>query len=134
MEKKSLMQEFKEFIMKGNVMDLAVGVIIGGAFGAIVSSLVNDVIGPVIGMLCDGIDFSALAVTVGSAQLMVGNFIQAIINFLCISLVIFFMVKGVNKARALAEKKEEEAKEEEPAGPTTEELLGQILDALRAKK
>ena len=134
MEKKSLMQEFKEFIMKGNVIDLAVGVIIGGAFGAIVSSLVDDVIGPIIGMICGGIDFSGLAITVGSAQLMIGNFIQAIINFLCVSLVIFFMVKAVNKARDLASKKEEEAKEEEPAGPTTEELLGQILEELKAKK
>ena len=134
MEKKSLMQEFKEFIMKGNVMDLAVGVIIGGAFGAIVSSLVDDVIGPIIGMICGGIDFSGLAITVGSAQLMIGNFIQAIINFLCVSLVIFFMVKAVNKARDLAAKKEEETKEEAPAGPTTEELLGQILEELQAKK
>ena len=132
MAKKSLMQEFKEFIMKGNVMDLAVGVIIGGAFGAIVSSLVDDVIGPIIGMICGGIDFSSLAITVGSAQLMIGNFIQAIINFLCVSLVIFFMVKAVNKARDLAAKKEEE-KPEEPAGPTTEELLGQILEELKNK-
>ena len=133
MEKKSLVQEFKEFIMKGNVMDLAVGVIIGGAFGAIVNSLVADVIGPVIGMICGGIDFSSLAITVGSAQLMIGNFIQAIINFLIISFVIFLVVKAFNKARDLAVKPEEEAPEE-PAGPTTEELLGQILEELKAKK
>ncbi len=133
MEKKSLVQEFKEFIMKGNVMDLAVGVIIGGAFGAIVNSLVADVIGPVIGMICGGIDFSALAITVGSAQLMIGNFIQAIINFLIISFVIFLVVKAFNKARDLAVKPEEEAPEE-PAGPTTEELLGQILEELKSKK
>ena len=133
MEKKSLVQEFKEFIMKGNVMDLAVGVIIGGAFGAIVSSLVDDVIGPIIGLICGGVDFSALSFGLGGAQIMIGNFIQAIINFLCVSLVIFFMVKAVNKARALAEKKEEAA-EEAPAGPTTEELLGQILEELKAKK
>ena len=133
MEKKSLMQEFKEFIMKGNVMDLAVGVIIGGAFAAIVNSLVADVIGPVIGMICGGIDFSSLAITVGSAQLMIGNFIQAIINFIIIAFVIFLIVKSFNKAREAASKKEEEAPEE-PAGPTTEELLGQILEELKAKK
>ena len=133
MEKKSLMQEFKEFIMKGNVMDLAVGVIIGGAFGAIVSSLVDDVIGPIIGMICGGIDFSGLAITVGSAQLMIGNFIQAIINFLIVSLVIFCIVKAFNKARDLAAKKEE-PEEEAPAGPTAEELLGQILEELKSKK
>ena len=109
MEKKSLIQEFKEFIMKGNVMDLAVGVVIGGAFSAIVTSLVNDVIGPVIGMICGGLDFSGLAITVGSAQLMIGNFIQAIIEFLIIALCIFLMVKGVNKLR----------KPEPEAAPTT---------------
>ena len=133
MEKKSLMQEFKEFIMKGNVMDLAVGVIVGGAFGAIVTSLVDDVLGPIIGMICGGIDFSALAITVGEAQLMIGNFIQAIINFIIVAFVIFLIVKAFNKARDLAMKKEEEAPEE-PAGPTTEELLGQILEELKAKK
>ena len=78
-------KEFKEFIMRGNVMDMAVGVIVGGAFGSIVTSLVDDVIGPVIGMICGGIDFSHLSITVGSAQLMIGNFIQNIINFLIIA-------------------------------------------------
>ena len=99
MEKKSLIQEFKDFIMKGNVMDLAVGVVIGGAFSAIVTSLVNDVIGPVIGMICGGIDFSGLAIPVGDANLMIGNFIQAVINFLIVSLVIFSVVKAFNKAK-----------------------------------
>ena len=102
-------KEFKEFIMRGNVMDLAVGVIIGGAFSAIVTSLVDDVIGPIIGMICGGIDFSHLAITVGSAQLMIGNFIQAIINFLIVALVIFSIVKAFNKANSLAKKPEEEA-------------------------
>ena len=133
-EKKSLVQEFKDFIMKGNVMDMAVGVVVGGAFSAIVTSLVNDVIGPVIGMICGGVNFADVAVKVGDAQLMVGNFIQAIINFLIISLVIFGVVKAFNKARDLASKKEEEPAPEEPAGPTTEELLGQILEELKAKK
>ena len=95
--------------------------------------LVADVIGPIIGMICGGIDFSGLAITVGSAQLMIGNFIQAIINFLIISFVIFLVVKAFNKAREMAVKPEEEAPEE-PAGPTTEELLGQILEELKSKK
>ena len=133
MEKKSLMQEFKDFIMKGNVMDLAVGVIIGGAFGAIVNSLVADVIGPVIGLICGGVDFSTLSFGIGDAQIMIGNFIQAIINFLIIAFVIFWIVKAFNKAREAAAKKEE-PKEEAPAGPTTEELLAQILEELKAKK
>ena len=91
----SFVSEFKEFIARGNVMDMAVGVVIGGAFGNIVTSLVDDVIGPVIGMICGGIDFSGLAITVG--QLMIGNFIQAIINFLIIALCIFSVIKAVNK-------------------------------------
>jgi large conductance mechanosensitive channel len=90
-------------------MDLAVGVIIGGAFSAIVTSLVDDVIGPIIGMICGGIDFSHLAITVGSAELMVGNFIQAIINFLIIALVLFSIIKAFNKANAMVKKPEEEA-------------------------
>ena len=127
-----MFKEFKEFIMRGNVLDLAVGVIIGGAFTAIVTSLVDDVIGPIIGMLCGGLDFSAVAITVGSAQLMVGNFIQAIINFLLVALCVFAIIKAVNKASNLR-KKEEAAAEEEPAGPTQEELLTEIRDLLVKK-
>jgi len=108
-----MVKEFKEFIMRGNVMDMAVGVIVGGAFGAIVTSLVDDVIGPVIGMICGGIDFSHLAITVGSAKLMIGNFIQAIINFLIIAACLFAVIKAVNKASGALKKPEE------PAAPTT---------------
>ncbi|MBQ6395125.1 MAG: large conductance mechanosensitive channel protein MscL [Atopobiaceae bacterium] len=104
------MKEFKEFINRGNVVDMAVGVIIGGAFSAIVNSLVNDLITPVIGMLTGGIDFSSLSITVGSAELMYGNLISAVINFLIIAFVLFSMVKAVNAMR-----KEEEAAAEEPA-------------------
>ena len=96
-------KEFKEFIARGNAMDMAVGVIIGGAFGAIVTSLVDDIISPIIGMVTGGIDFSSLAVTVGSANLTYGNFIMAVINFLIIALVIFSMVKAMNKIRKPAE-------------------------------
>ena len=110
-----VVQEFKEFISRGNVMDMAVGVVVGGAFSAIVTSLVNDVIGPVIGMICGGIDFSHVAITVGSAQIMIGNFIQAIINFLIIALCIFSVIKAFNAANAKFKKPAEEA----PAAPTT---------------
>ncbi len=128
-----MIKEFKEFIMRGNVMDLAVGVIIGGAFTAIVNSLVGDVIGPVIGMICGGIDFSGISVTVGSAELMVGNFIQAIINFLLVALCVFILIKSVNKASEMSKKKAEAPAEEAPAAPTQEELLTQIRDILAEK-
>ncbi len=108
-----MVKEFKEFIMRGNVMDMAVGVIIGGAFGAIVTSLVDDVIGPVIGMICGGIDFSGLSVTVGSANLMIGNFIQAVINFLIVAACLFAVIKAFNKAASKLKKPEA------PAAPTT---------------
>ena len=108
-----MVKEFKEFIMRGNVMDMAVGVIVGGAFGAIVTSLVDDVIGPVIGMICGGIDFSHLAITVGSAQLMIGNFIQAVINFLIVAACLFAVIKAVNTASKKLKKPEA------PAAPTT---------------
>ena len=102
-------KEFKEFVMRGNVLDLAVGVIIGGAFSAIITSLVDDVIGPVIGMICGGIDFAHLSINVGDAQLMVGNFIQAIINFLIVALVLFCIIKAINKASSVVKKPEEQA-------------------------
>ena len=110
---KSFMKEFKEFAMRGNVIDLAVAVIIGGAFGAIVNSLVADIISPIIGMLV-GDNFSNLSVNVAGATLTYGNFIMAVVNFLIIALVIFSMIKAMNKAQSLV-KKEEEVEEE----PTT---------------
>ena len=91
-----MVKEFKAFIMRGNVMDLAVGVIIGVAFGKIISSLVNDILMPVIGLLIGGIDFSGLAFTLGSANVTYGNFINNLIDFIIIALVIFLMVKGLN--------------------------------------
>jgi large conductance mechanosensitive channel len=108
-----MLKEFKEFIMRGNVMDLAVAVIIGGAFGKIISSLVGDIIMPLIGLIIGGIDFSGLAFTVGNAKVTYGNFIQALIDFLIIALVIFLLVKGLNKLT----KKPAPA----PAAPTTKE-------------
>jgi large conductance mechanosensitive channel len=128
-------KEFKEFAMKGNVMDMAVGVIIGGAFGKIVSSLVNDVLMPIVGKLTGGVDFTTLAVTLGegedAAKIAYGNFIQNVVDFLIVAFCIFLMLKGINK---LNRKKEEPAPEPEaPKGPTQEELLAEIRDLLKQK-
>lgn len=112
---KSFIKEFKEFISRGNVMDMAVGVIIGGAFTAIVNSLVNDIIMPVLSLLTGGLDFSSLCIVLGQgeepATLNYGAFIAAIINFLLIAIVIFTIIKAINKVSK---------KKEEPA-PTTKE-------------
>lgn len=125
---KGFIKEFKEFISNGNVMSMAVGIIIGGAFTAIVNSLVADIITPLLGIILGGINFSGISITVGSAQLMVGNFIQAIIMFLLTALVIFVMMKGFNK---LAVKKKEEEEASAPAEPSDEvKLLMEIRDAL----
>ena len=139
-------KEFKEFAMKGNVMDMAVGVIIGGAFGKIVSSLVSDVLMPLIGKLTGGVSFVDLFVNLGdgeystlaaakengAAVLAYGQFIQNIIDFLIVALCIFLMIKGMNK---LSRKKEEPAapEPEAPKGPTQEELLAEIRDLLKNK-
>jgi large conductance mechanosensitive channel len=92
-------KEFKAFVMRGNVMDLAVGVIIGGAFGKIVASLVNDVIMPLIGLLLGGVSFSTLSITIGEASINYGLFIQTMVDFLIIALVIFLLVKGMNNLK-----------------------------------
>lgn len=126
-------KEFKEFISKGNVMDMAVGVIIGGAFGKIVTSLVNDVLMPLLGIITGGIDFTTLSVKVGDAELMYGNFIQAIIDFLIIALCIFFITKAIAKAGEKLKKKQAEEAAAAPAGPTSEELLTEIRDLLKNK-
>ena len=94
-----MIKEFKEFIMRGNVMDLAVAVIIGGAFGKIVSSLVSDIIMPLIGLIIGGIDFTGLAFTIGSAKVTYGNFINNVIDFLIIALVIFLMIKAIDSMK-----------------------------------
>ena len=105
--------EFKEFIAQGNVMDMAVGIIIGGAFTAIVGSLVGDIIMPIIGAVMGGTDFASLAITVGegehAANIGYGAFIQAIIDFLLIALVVFMLIRSLNKAKKAAGKVEEEA-------------------------
>ena len=138
-------KEFKEFAMKGNVMDMAVGVIIGGAFGKIVTSLVNDVLMPVISLATGGMDFTNLFVNLsddtkystlaaaqeaGASVFAYGSFIQNIIDFIIIAFCIFLMIKGMNK---LNRKKEEPEQPAEPAGPTQEELLAEIRDLLKTK-
>ena len=122
-------KEFKEFAMKGNVMDMAVGVIIGGAFGKIVTSLVNDILMPVLGILTGGIDFTGLKATIGDANITYGQFVQSVIDFVIIAFCIFLMIKGMNKLN----KKKEEPAPEAPAGPTQEELLAEIRDLLKNK-
>ena len=135
-------KEFKEFAMKGNVMDMAVGVIIGGAFGKIVTSLVSDVLMPLIGKLTGGINFTDLFINLGegsyktlaeakeagAAVFAYGQFIQNIIDFIIIAFCIFLMIKGMNKL-----KKEKPAEPEAPKGPTQEELLAEIRDLLKKK-
>ena len=139
MEKKGIVSEFKEFITRGNVMDMAVGIIIGGAFTAIVTSLVNDLLMPIIGAIFGGIDFTSLkyviraadeAAGIEEAAIRYGSFIQAIVNFLLIAIVIFLLVRGLNKLRR---KKEEPAPEPAPDPEPSEEvkLLTEIRDALK---
>lgn len=122
------LKEFKAFAMRGNVMDMAVGVIIGGAFGKIVSSLVDDIFMPIIGVLTGGIDFSKVSIMVGDAEVKYGMFIQNVIDFLIIAICIFTMIKAMN---SLSKKKEEPTA---PAEPSNEEkLLGEIRDLLKNK-
>ncbi|WP_159637415.1 large-conductance mechanosensitive channel protein MscL [Sphingobacterium composti Ten et al. 2007 non Yoo et al. 2007] len=135
-------KEFKDFAMRGNVIDLAVGVVIGGAFGKIVTSLVDDLIMPVIGVITGGVDFSEKVITLKVAELNAdgsilnpavtlnyGNFINVIIQFLIIAFCIFVVIKGLNSL-----KKKEEAPAEVPAGPSNEEvLLTEIRDLLKNK-
>ena len=109
-----MLKEFKEFVMRGNVLDLAVAVIIGGAFGKIVSSLVNDILMPLIGLAMGGVNFSELSFTVGEAVVTWGAFVQAIVDFVIIAFVIFMIIRAANNAK----KKEEEAP---PAEPTTKD-------------
>ncbi|MEZ5911665.1 MAG: large-conductance mechanosensitive channel protein MscL [Paracoccaceae bacterium] len=129
-----MLKEFKDFIAKGNVMDMAVGIIIGAAFTAIVTSLVDDLINPVISLFTGGIDFSGLKVALGegadAASFNYGSFINALINFLIVAWVVFMLVKMVNRVKDAAAKKEEAAAAA-PAGPTQEELLTEIRDLLK---
>ena len=142
---KKMISEFKTFISKGKVIDMAIGVIIGGAFGAITSSLVGSVITPLLAWIFGTPNTDALNITLRAADeaagveaivLGLGTLVGAIINFLIIALVLFAVVKAINKARALAEKKKEDkaaAAPPEPPKPSAEELLGEILEELKKK-
>lgn len=120
--------EFKTFISRGNVLDLAVGVVVGGAFSKIVSSLVNDIITPLIGIIIGGRDFSSLSITIGDAKIAYGSFIQNIIDFLIIAFCIFVFIKFINK---LFVKKHEEKKSEPPKKSEETILLEEIRDLLK---
>lgn len=140
-----MLQEFRDFIAKGNVMDMAVGIIVGAAFTAIVKSMVDDLINPIIGLFTGGLDFTNQFVVLGDGSFETleaakeagagvfayGAFIMAVINFLIIAFVVFMLVRYVNKVKEAAAKKEEAAPEPEaPKGPTQEELLTEIRDLL----
>jgi large conductance mechanosensitive channel len=141
-----MLNEFKKFIARGNVMDMAVGIIMGAAFTAVVNSVVADLINPIIGLVTGGIDFSnkfvnfgevdypslAAAKEAGAPVFAYGSFITALINFLIISFVVFMLIKGVNILKDAAMEEEKKA-EEPPKGPTAEELLTDIRDALKAR-
>jgi large conductance mechanosensitive channel len=130
-----MMKEFKAFAMRGNVVDMAVGIIIGAAFGKIVASFVGDVLMPPIGMLLGDVNFTALVITlkeasgeVAAVTLNYGKFIQTVVDFVIVAFVIFMVIKGMNSM-----KKKEEAKPTPPPAPSTEVLLGEIRDILKAK-
>ena len=128
---KKMLNEFKKFISKGNVVDLAVGVVVGGAFSKIVSSLVNDIIMPLIGVLIGGIDFTNLSLKVGDATINYGMFIQNIIDFLIISFCIFLVVKALNTLDDMTKKKLEKLKKEEKAEKKEEEKVSEEILLLR---
>ena len=147
-EKKGFLAEFKEFVMRGNVLDMAIGVIIATAFGKITTSLVNDLLMPFISWICGARDMSLLNVVVREAELAAdgtviteaivlgfGTLLGTVVDFLLVAFVVFLLVKAINKAHALTEKKKAEevaaAVEEAPPAPTTEELLTQILEELK---
>lgn len=151
-DKKGFITEFKEFIMRGNVFDMAIGVIIAGAFGKITSSLVNDIFMPFLGFIIGDFDLSKFNITLAEAELDaagnvtkeavslgLGNLISVIIDFLLIALIIFLLIKGFAKTKELTEKKllkkqAEEPVEDAPAPPTTEQLLADILSELKKEK
>lgn len=129
---KKFLEEFKAFAMRGNVMDLAVGVIVGGAFGSITSSLIDDIIMPVVGIFVSQASFADLSVQIGGAVITYGNFIQAVLNFLIMALVVFCLVKAMNSLH----RKKEEAPAAPPAPPepsNEEKLLTEIRDLMKGQ-
>ena len=126
---KKFLEEFKAFAMRGNVMDLAVGVIVGGAFSSITTSLINDIIMPIVGIFVSEASFANLSVSVGGAVITYGNFIQAVLNFVILAFVVFCMVKAVNRVA----RKKEEAPPPPPAPSGEEKLLAEIRDLLKQR-
>ena len=140
---KKFFQEFKEFAMRGNVLDMAIGVVIGAAFGKITTSIVNDIIMPLIGLITGGIDLTqwnivlnkaAVAAGADPVTLGIGNLLAVILDFIIVAFAMFLLVKGVNKLTHLKKQEEQAQEPEEPAGPTTEELLTEIRDLLKEQK
>ena len=125
-----MLQEFRDFLNRGSVMDLAVAVVIGAAFGAVITSLVNDILMPLIGILLGGIDFTSLSVQVGNATLTYGNFIQALVNFIIIAFAIFLIVRMYNRSQ----RKKEEAPPAPPAPSAEVIVLTEIRELLRRQR
>jgi large conductance mechanosensitive channel len=126
-----MIKEFRDFVMRGNVLDLAVAVVMGAAFTAIINSLVNDIIMPIVGVILGGIDFSSLSITIGSAVIAYGNFLQAIVNFVLVALALFLVIKAINTAQKRFAKEKDEAA---PAAPPEDILLlREIRDALKQR-
>ena len=142
---KNFFKEFKEFAMRGNVLDMAIGVVIGAAFGKITTSIVNDIIMPLISMITGGVNFSAWKwvlkdavmdageVVTPEVAVNFGSLISVILDFIIVAFAMFLVVKGMNRLSSLKKKEEEAAAPEEPAGPTSEELLTEIRDLLKNK-
>jgi len=128
-----MFKDFKEFALKGNVIDMAVGVIIGGAFGKIVTSLVSDIIMPIISIFTSGQNFSEMVAVAGGVTITYGNFIQSVVDFLIIAFSIFIAIRMVTKAKNRKAAEEAEAAPEEPEKPSEQELLTEIRDLLKAK-
>ena len=142
---KKLIEEFKKFIMRGNVLDMAIGVVIATAFGKITSSLVNDLLMPFISWICGSRDMSALNIVLRPAEVVngemvneaiifgLGSFVGTVIDFLLIALVVFLILKAFNKASELSHRTAEEEAQAQPPKPTAEELLTQILEEIKSK-
>ena len=133
---KNFFEEFKKFLNRGNAIEMAIGVVIGGAFSSIVNSIVNDILMPIIGVIIGGFDFTQLSIKVGEASINYGNFIQALVSFVAIALVLFMIVKATNKIdevkKKAAKAKEEEAKPQED--PEDIKLLKEIVKELKKLK
>jgi large conductance mechanosensitive channel len=131
-----MLKEFQKFLQRGNVLDLAVAVVIGGAFGGIVSSFVKDLLSPILGLLIGKVDLRYLKVNLSDeAVLTYGNFLQAVIEFVIIAFAVFLLIKGINKLKDISAKKEEAAAAAEPPAPTaSEQLLTEIRDLLKQGK